>query len=70
MSIAAIDVLIWVLIYGGLLIVCLGVFVLRSAEGLGWSLIGMGAVAAVAGAALVVVRSRIKDPVKEETISK
>jgi hypothetical protein len=66
MSIAATDVLIWVLIYGGLLMVCLGVFVLRSAEGLGWSLIGLGAVAAVAGAALVVVRSRMKESGQQE----
>jgi hypothetical protein len=70
MSIAALDVLIWVLIYGGLLLVCLGVFVLRSAEGLGWGLIGVGAVAAVAGAALIVVRSRTKDPAEQEKLPK
>jgi hypothetical protein len=59
---AALDVLIWVLIYGGLLAVCLGVFVLRTSPTLGWTLIGGGALLAVAGAALLVVRSRRPEP--------
>jgi hypothetical protein len=58
----ALDVLIWVLIYGGLLAVCLGVFVLRTSQGSGWTLIGAGAMLAVAGAALLVVRSRRPEP--------
>ncbi len=58
MSNDALDKLIWVLIYGGLLALCLGLFVLRTAPGPGWGLVlGGGAVAAV-GAALVVVRAR------------
>jgi hypothetical protein len=55
---ATLEKLIWVLIYGGLLVLCLGVFVLRADAGLGWGfVIGGGGVAAV-GAALVVVRAR------------
>jgi hypothetical protein len=58
MSNATLDKLIWVLIYGGLLALCLGVFVMRTDAGLGWGfVIGGGAVAAI-GAALVVVRAR------------
>jgi predicted membrane channel-forming protein YqfA (hemolysin III family) len=62
MTTNTIDKLIWVLIYGGLLVVCLGVFVRRSADGLGWTLIALGAVVALAGALLVWVRSRMPDP--------
>ncbi len=62
MTTTTVDKLIWVLIYGGLLVVCLGVFVKRSAAGLGWTLIGLGAVVAAAGAALVWVRSRMAEP--------
>ena len=61
MTTNTIDKLIWVLIYGGLLALCLGLFVQRNAEGLGWILIALGAVVAVAGAGLVWVRSRM-DP--------
>jgi hypothetical protein len=66
MTTDTVDKLIWVLIYGGLLVVCLGVFVKRDAEGLGWTLIGCGAVVAVAGALLVWVRSRMPDTVPQE----
>ncbi len=61
MTINKIDKLIWVLIYGGLLVLCLGVFVKRSAEGLGWALVVVGAIVASAGATLIWVRSRM-DP--------
>jgi len=58
MSNATLDKLIWVLIYGGLLTVCLGVFVLRADAGLGWAFVIGGGVVAAVGAALVVVRAR------------
>ncbi len=64
--IATIDKLIWALIYGGLLVVSLGVFVKRSAAGLGWTLIVLGTVVAVAGAVLVWVRSRMSDADPQE----
>jgi hypothetical protein len=54
------DVLIWVLIYGGLLAVGLGVAVQRSAASLGWAIGVVGGVAALLGAALVFVRARMK----------
>jgi hypothetical protein len=58
MSNATLDKLIWVLIYGGLLTLCLGVFVLRADAGPGWGLVIGGGVVAAVGAALVVVRAR------------
>ena len=64
MTIDRTDKLIWVLIYGGLLGVCLGIFVKRSADGLGWTLVVLGAVVAIAGAALIWVRSRM-NPAKD-----
>ncbi len=58
MNNAALEKLIWVLIYGGLLVVCLGVFVARQGGGAGWSIGVCGAVAAALGALLIWVRSR------------
>ena len=51
--------LIWVLIYGGLLTLILGVATARTDDALGWSLIAVGGVAAVAGLVLIGVRSRL-----------
>ena len=51
----------WVLIYGGLLVIGLGLFMLRAGQAPGWPLLlGGGALVAV-GAVLVVVRSRRPD---------
>lgn len=58
MSNASLDVWIWVLVYGGLLVLCLGLFVGRTDSGFGLVLVALGAVIAGTGAALVVVRSR------------
>lgn len=51
----------WVLVYGGLLFVCLGVFVRRTDHPLGIGLAVFGGVVAAAGFALIYVRSRLKD---------
>ena len=51
----------WLLIYGGLLVLSLGLFVLRSSADTGWVLVLAGAAAVVAGVALVVARSRLPD---------
>ncbi len=60
---ATVEVWIWVLIYGGLLTVAVGVFMLRGgAPWLGWTLIALGTAATVAGAALVAVRARMEPP--------
>ncbi|MFO1272629.1 MAG: hypothetical protein U1F50_13320 [Rubrivivax sp.] len=59
MSKASIEKLIWVLIYGGLLAVCLAIFVAPRSVHMGWLLGVAGGVAVAAGVALVVVRSRL-----------
>ena len=58
MSNAALEKLVWVLIYSGLLLVCLGVFLMRGDAVLGWVIVIAGALDAAAGAVLIWVRSR------------
>ncbi len=60
MSTNALDTLIWVLIYGGLVVLGLGLAVQRSDAALGWGLVVAGGVIAVVGVLLVVVRARMK----------
>lgn len=55
-----IENLTWVLIYGGLLALVLGVAVARADESTGWALGVPGAVVALAGVVLIWVRSRMK----------
>ena len=55
-----IEAWVWVLIYGGLLLLCLGLFVHRSEPSLGWALGMGGGAAAAAGAMLIWVRSRMR----------
>jgi len=62
MSAAALDKLIWTLIFGGLLLFSLGLFVQQGASLFGWSFTLVGAALAVTGAVLIWVRSRMKDP--------
>ena len=59
MKTSTVEALVWVLVYGGLLLLCLGLFTARSNADLGW-LLGMagGAIAAV-GVVLIYVRSRM-----------
>jgi hypothetical protein len=61
MKTSTLDTLIWVLIYGGLLGVGLGLSVQRSADGLGTTVIVIGGAIAALGFALIYVRSRMKD---------
>jgi hypothetical protein len=61
MKTSTLDTLIWVLIYGGLIGVGLGLSVQRSNDGLGTAVIAIGGVIAVVGFALIYVRSRMKD---------
>jgi hypothetical protein len=49
------------LIYGGLLALVLGLFVEPVDDDTGWPLVVGGGLTAVAGVALIYVRSRIKD---------
>jgi hypothetical protein len=60
MRTARLDVLIWVLIFGGLIAVGLGLAVRRADGPLGWTIVVVGGLAAAAGAVLVWVRSRMK----------
>lgn len=55
-----VEVWVWVLLYGGLLAVALGVAVQRSDAALGWGITIGGAVAATLGVVLIVVRSRMR----------
>ncbi len=59
-TLARIEAWVWVLIYGGLLTLVLGLAVGRTDAALGWLLGVTGAVAACAGAVLLWVRSRLK----------
>jgi hypothetical protein len=58
---STLDTLIWVFLYGGLLIVGLGLSVSRSDASLGWALVTGGGVITVLGAVLVYVRSRMNE---------
>lgn len=60
MSPARLEVLTWVLIYGGLLAVGLGVVVARTEPGLGIGIAVVGGIVAAIGVVLIVVRSRMK----------
>ncbi len=59
---ATLETWIWVLIYGGLLAVSLGVFVLLRGGLLGWPLVAVGALAVVLGLVFIVVRARMPPP--------
>ena len=61
MSTQKLDVLIWVLIFGGLLLLGLGIAVQRSDAALGWVMIVAGALVTAVGVLLIVVRSRLPD---------
>lgn len=60
-TLARLDTLIWTLIFGGLLMVVLGLASHDEARIAGWSLLVLGGIAAITGAVLVVVRSRLPE---------
>ena len=55
------QTLIWVLIYGGLLTLVLGIATARTDGAQGWSLAAGGGVAAAVGVALIAVRARLRE---------
>jgi formate hydrogenlyase subunit 3/multisubunit Na+/H+ antiporter MnhD subunit len=59
-SVARLHKAIWSLIYGGLLLLVLGLFVEKSDPATGWIMVVAGGVAAALGFVLIYVRSRIK----------
>jgi hypothetical protein len=61
MSNTALGKLIWVLIFGGLLLAVLGLVIQKTDATLGWPMVAAGAVLALVGAVLVVVRARRGD---------
>lgn len=64
-TIAFVERLAWVLIYGGLFAVVLGIATARTGEESmvwGYSLLSVGGVATVAGVVLIWVRSRMRGP--------
>jgi membrane protease YdiL (CAAX protease family) len=61
MNNAALGKLIWVLIYGGLLAVALGLVMQKTDGSLGWPIAMAGAVVTLVGAVLVFVRARRSD---------
>jgi len=56
-----IETLVWVLVYGGLLVFGLGVALSRGGLDYGWSISIVGIVIAVAGVVLIYLRSRMSD---------
>ena len=58
-AIIRLQQLIWVLIYGGLLTLVLGLFAQRTDDAAGWSMVAGGAIVAAIGFALIYVRSRL-----------
>jgi hypothetical protein len=61
MKASTLETWIWTLIYGGLIAVCLGIFVARQDNLLGTLLGIAGGVVAAVGAVLIYVRSRMGD---------
>ncbi|MDO9404469.1 MAG: hypothetical protein Q7T87_10595 [Polaromonas sp.] len=59
-SVARLQTLIWVLIYGGFLSLVLGLAVERNDEATGWPLVLGGGIVAAVGFVLIYVRSRMK----------
>jgi type IV secretory pathway TrbD component len=59
------QMLIWVLIFGGLLALVLGLSVRRFEAPLGWVLMTGGAVLAAVGAALIFLRAKLDPPSPE-----
>ncbi len=57
-----VERLVWILAYGGLLTLVLGLAVQRQDDALGWSLVVAGGIVALAGFALSPVRARMKAP--------
>ena len=59
---ARIDSLAWILIYGGLFALILGIASHDETVVGGWSLSVLGGIATIAGIVLVSVRSRLREP--------
>lgn len=58
--VARLHNVIWTLIFGGLLMLVLGIFVGKTDNAIGWIMVAAGSVMAAVGCVLIYVRSRIK----------
>ena len=58
--ITRVNKLVWVLIYGGLLTLVLGLSVQHTDEAIGWPMVLGGALVTALGVVLIYVRSRLK----------
>jgi len=58
------DVLIWVLIYAGLIGIGLGLAIERNDAALGWGVASASGIVAIVGAAVVYVRSLVRDELR------
>ena len=56
---ARLHKIIWALIFGGLLVLILGIFVERIDDAFGWTMVVTGSVLAAIGAVLIYVRSKM-----------
>lgn len=54
---ARLHKIIWSLIFGGLLVVILGIFVGKTDDAIGWTMVAAGGVMTTVGAVLIYVRS-------------
>ena len=61
MSIQRVESWVWLLIYGGMGLLGLGLSVQRTNAPLGWGMVVVGGVVATVGVVLIWVRSRMKD---------
>jgi hypothetical protein len=59
---ARLDVAVWTLVFGGLLVVALGVALARGGAGYGWAVAVAGALGVVAGVVALWLRSRLREP--------
>ncbi len=59
MKTSTVEVLVWVLVYGGLLLLSLGLFVSRSDSLFGWLLVLAGGAVMAAGVVLIFLRARM-----------
>lgn len=62
MSAKSLETWSWVLIYGGLLLLCLGIFVARGDAGFGYALCAVAVVLVAAGIVLIARRARLPEP--------
>ena len=60
MKTSTVETWVWVLLYGGLLVLSLGVFVGRADAAFGWGLAIAGLLASALGVLLIYLRSRMK----------